>query len=114
MRQATLFDCESQTKSAPIARASDPVTSRIAEADTMPKLNGLQSCCLVVLGRAIRPRTANEIAAECVTRYGKLSESYRKRLHELVSLGRAVECGERPCEITGKLAMTFKAKEADR
>ena len=106
MNQLTLFDRPAQ-----IARKSDPITSHQSAAETEPQLNGLQSCCMIVLGRAISPRTANEIAAECVKRYGKMSESYRKRMHELVALGKAVECGERPCEITGKAAMTFKAKE---
>jgi hypothetical protein len=66
---------------------------------------------MIVLGRAVSPRTANEIAAECVRQYGKLAESYRKRLHELVEIGKAAECGDRACEVTGKSAMTFRAKE---
>jgi hypothetical protein len=106
MNQLTLFDRPAQ-----ICRKSDPITSHQSAAETEPQLNGLQSCCMIVLGRAISPRTANEIAAECVKRYGKMSESYRKRMHELVALGKAVECGERPCEVTGKSAMTFKAKD---
>jgi hypothetical protein len=106
MNQLTLFD-----RPANIARKSDPITSHQSAAETEPQLNGFQSCCVTVLGRAITPRTANEIAAECVKRYGKMSESYRKRMHELVALGKAVECGERPCEVTGKSAMTFRVKE---
>jgi len=106
MIQKTLFDRPAQ-----ICRKSDPITSHQSAAETEPQLNGLQSCCMIVLGRAISPRTANEIADECVKRYGKMSESYRKRMHELVALGKAFECGERACEITGKAAMTFKAKE---
>lgn len=96
---------------AKISRKSDPITSQQSAAETEPKLNGLQSCCMVVLGRAISPRTANEIAAECVRQFGKLAESYRKRLHELVEQGLAIEAGERACEVTGKNAMTFRAKE---
>lgn len=38
-------------------------------------------------------------------------ESYRKRLRKLVEIGKAVECGDCACEVTGKSAMTFKAKE---
>jgi hypothetical protein len=75
MNQLTLFDRPAQ-----IARKSDPITSHQSAAETEPQLNGLQSCCMIVLGRAISPRTANEIAAECVKRYGKMSESYRKRM----------------------------------
>jgi hypothetical protein len=66
---------------------------------------------MVVLGRALSPRTANEIATECVRQYGKMAESYRKRLHELVEIGKAEECGDRACEVTGKSAMTFRATE---
>jgi hypothetical protein len=106
MIQKTLFD-----RPANICRKSDPITSRQSAAETEPELNGMQTLCMIVLGRAISPRTANEIAAECVKRYGKMSESYRKRMHELVALGKAVECGERACEVTGKAAMTFRAKE---
>jgi hypothetical protein len=107
MNQLQLFD----KKPVKLSRRSDPITSQQSAADTEPKLNGLQSSCMWVLGRAIAPRTANEIAAECVRQYGKMAESYRKRLHELVELNKAEECGERRCEVTGKLAMTFRAKE---
>jgi hypothetical protein len=106
MIQQTLFD-----PPAKLSRRADPITSQQSAAETEPQLNGLQSCCMIVLGRALSPRTANEIAAECVKQYGKMAESYRKRLHELVTLGKAVECGERSCEITGKSATTFRVKE---
>ena len=106
MIQKTLFDTPAK-----LSRKSDPITSQQSAVETDPQLPGLQSCCMVVLGRAVAPRTANEIAAECVRQYGKLSESYRKRLHELVEDRQAIECGERRCEVTGKNAMTFKAKE---
>ena len=106
MTQLTLFDTPAN-----ISRRSDPITSQKSAAETEPQLTGLQSCCMVVLGRALSPRTANEIATECVRQYGKLAESYRKRLHELVEIGKAIECGDRACEITGKSAMTFRAKE---
>jgi hypothetical protein len=106
MTQLTLFDAPAN-----ISRRSDPITSQKSAAETEPQLTGLQSCCMVVLGRALLPRTANEIAAECVRQYGKLAESYRKRLHELVEVGKAIECGDRACEVTGKSAMTFRVKE---
>jgi hypothetical protein len=124
MNQLTLFDrpqhrtefadtCSTKGMKGevPLARRSDPPTSHKAATETEPQLSGLQSCCMIILGRALSPRTANEIAAECVRQYGKMAESYRKRLHELVGLGKAIECGERACEVTGKSAMTFKAKE---
>ena len=106
MSQLTLFDTPAK-----LSRKSDPITSQQSAAETEPQLTGLQSCCMVVLGRALSPRTANEIATECVRRYGKLAESYRKRLRELVEADQAVECGDRACEVTGKSAMTFCAKE---
>lgn len=106
LSQLTLFDSPAH-----ISRKSDPITSQISAADTEPRLNGLQSSCLWVLGRAVSPRTANEIAIECVRQYGKMAESYRKRVHELVEAGKAVECGERACEVTVKSAMTFRVKE---
>jgi hypothetical protein len=106
MSQLTLFDTPAN-----ISRKLDPITSQKSAAETEPQLTGLQSCCMVILGRALSPRTANEIATECVRQYGKLAESYRKRLHELVEVGKAIECGDRACEVTGKSAMTFMAKE---
>lgn len=106
MIQKTLFDTPAK-----LSRKSDPITSQQSAVETEPQLTGLQSCCMVVLGRAVAPRTANEIAAECVRIYGRIAESYRKRLHELVADGHAIECGDRQCEVTGKSAMTFKAKE---
>lgn len=106
MNQLTLFDAPAK-----LSRRADPITSQQSAAETEPKLNALQSACMIVLGRAVSPRTANEIAAECVKCYGKLAESYRKRLHELVTLDKAIECGERSCEITGKNATTFRVKE---
>ena len=106
MIQKTLFDAPAK-----LSRKSDPITSQQSAVETEPQLTGLQSCCMIVLGRAVSPRTANEIAAECVRQYGRLAESYRKRLHELVADRQAIECGERRCEVTGKSAMTFRVKE---
>ena len=106
MNQLTLFDTPAK-----LSRKSDPITSQKSAAETEPKLNGLQSCCMWILGRALSPRTANEIASECVRQYGKMAESYRKRMHELVDAGFVIECGERACEVTGKNAMTFRAKD---
>lgn len=106
MNQLLLFDAPAK-----LSRKSDPITSQKSAVETEPQLTGLQSSCMWVLGRAVSPRTANEIAVECVRIYGRIAESYRKRLHELVADGLAVECGDRQCEVTGKSAMTFKAKE---
>lgn len=105
MIQKTLFDAPAK-----LSRKSDPITSQQSAVETDPQLTGLQSCCMVVLGRAVSPRTANEIAAECVRQYGRLAESYRKRLHELVEDRQAIECGERKCEVTGKTATIYMVK----
>ena len=106
MNQLLLFDAPAK-----LSRKSDPITSQKSAVETEPQLTGLQSSCMWVLGRAVSARTANEIAVECVRIYGRIAESYRKRLHELVADGLAVECGDRQCEVTGKSAMTFKAKD---
>lgn len=62
----------------------------------------------LVMGRAKSPRTAQELAVECVRLFGGLAETYRKRAHELVEEQRAVECEVRRCGVTGKLATTFR------
>ena len=94
MRQPTLFDCEPQAKAAPIARASDPVTSHKAAA----KIDGANSItrmqCLEVLKEHGKPMTSNELAEACCQKYcedlryhavmyaRKLS-NYRKRADEI-------------------------------
>jgi hypothetical protein len=106
MNQLTLFD-----RPANICRKSDPITSHQSAAETELKLNITQSRMLGVM-TCVVPKTANEAARICNDRFGGgLCETYRKRCRELVERGLLIECGERACEVTGKAAMTFKAKE---
>jgi len=99
---------------AKLSRRSDPITSQKSAAETEPKLGPLHRsfmACLKLRGRA---STANEVAGLCVKLDGGMAESYRKRAGELASkkYGFKIEqAGERPCEVTGKSAMTFRVKE---
>lgn len=108
MNQLTLFD---DPISPPIARHSDPITSQQSAAETEFKLGTIKAAVLDILQMTPVAMTAQETALAAVKVHGGRSETYRKRCHELVSDGRAIECGFRRCEVTGKSAMTFKAKE---
>lgn len=103
MTQLTLFDTP-----AAIARRTDKQTSKLAAAETIEKLNGTQATVALILGRATQPRTANELASECVRLFGGMAETYRKRAHELFVAGRALECDARRCDVTGKIATTYR------
>jgi hypothetical protein len=93
MRQATLFD-EQETKAAPIARASDPVTSQRAAARIEKVVTAQHALVLAVLKRRGHPMTAKELAKACCEEYcshlvadpeayaDKLS-NYRKRSDEI-------------------------------
>ncbi len=93
MRQATLFD-EPETKAAPIARASDPVTSHEAAAKTEKVVTAQHAIVLGVLRRRGHPMTAKELAKACCEEFcshlandpeayaDKLS-NYRKRADEI-------------------------------
>ncbi len=109
MNYRTLFDCPEAT--APIARHSDPITSHQAAAEAQLKLKKHKAAVFGILQASGHPMTAQEAAAAVVVRLGGLAETYRKRCHELVNDGFASECGFRPCQITGKNAQTFKAKD---
>lgn len=106
MSQLLLFDAPAK-----LSRKSDPITSQKSAAETEPKLNGLQAKFLLVLKQFRRPMTANEVALMASEALGGMPESYRKRAGELVREKIIEECGERACEVTGKSAMTFKAKD---
>ena len=106
--QLTLFDTP-----APIARRTDKLTSQLAANETIETLNSTQATVALILGRATQPRTANELAAECVRLFGGMAETYRKRAHELYVAGRAVECDARRCGVTGKMATTYRRTISD-
>ncbi len=93
MRQATLFD-EPETKPAPIARASDPVTSHNAAARVQGVVTIRQMQCLEVLKEHGKPMTSNELAAACCEKfceelrydpqqYAKRLDNFRKRADEI-------------------------------
>ena len=106
MIQKTLFDTPAN-----LSRKSDPITSQKSAAETEPKLGKLQIACLDILEMTPTPMTANEIGWAASRVHSGSPESYRKRIHELLNSGSIEECGERRCEVTGKSARTFKAKE---
>ena len=112
MNYRTLFDTDEVTTTiAPITRASDPITSQQSAAEFQTKLKGAKAACMFILNHYTYPLTAREIANRCVQSSGGFESSYRARPSELVKNGLVEECGFRRCEITGKNAQTFRAKE---
>ena len=105
MIQKTLFD-QPQKR----ARSKDPDTSQEAAKAIDSKSGQLRTACLKILRGNCRAMTANEIAEEAVSSYGGDDQSYRKRMHELVRDGDAIESDKRPCTVTGKRAKTYKVK----
>jgi ATP-dependent RNA circularization protein (DNA/RNA ligase family) len=107
MSQLTLgFDAPAN-----ISRKSDPITSQKSAAETERRINTLQWFVLQAIRNALKPITANEAAHEAAKEYVANIETFRKRVRELVRLDLVVECEDRKCEVTGKSAMTFRAKE---
>ena len=107
MIEQTLFP----DASAKLSRKSDPITSQQSAVEFQKKLKGAKAVCMFILNHYTFPLTAREIASRCVQVSGGFESSYRARPSELVKDGLAEECGERKCEVTGKSAMTFRAKE---
>ena len=109
MNQLTLgFDTPAR-----ISRKSDPITSQKSAAETEANLGTLQSLMMSTIRHFGYPPTANEAAKECVAEFSGCVESYRKRAGELLRKGLVEQAGERKCEVTGKLAMTFRTKEQE-
>ena len=96
---------------AKLSRRSDPITSQKSDAEFQKKLRGAKARCVHVMNQYTYAMTAREIANVCVQMFGGFESSYRARPSELVTDGLFEECGERACKVTGKAAMTFKAKE---
>ncbi len=94
-----------------ISRKSDPITSQKSAVETELRINTLQSFVLQAIKDAPKPITANEAAREAAKQYVANIETFRKRVRELVRLDLVKECEDRKCEVTGKSAMTFRAKE---
>jgi hypothetical protein len=105
MNQRTLFD------NANLHRKSDPETSQMAAAELvdMGKLGKAQRVMLHYIGSFAFGRTAQESATHCALQHGGMTETYRKRVKELVKLGLIVECERRRCTVTGKVATTYRA-----
>lgn len=108
-QQRELFD-ESE-RPAKLSRKSDPITSQQSAVETDNALPRYQQELLAVLRALSEPVTAREAAQETSRRCSGMEDTYRKRMLDLVKQGLAYECGERQCRLTGKAAMTFRAKE---
>lgn len=98
----------------PLARRKDPATSRAA-AEEMTRQLGL--CHWLALQAAADlcrrggDATAQEIGRRAAELSTKPAETFRKRVHELVRLGRLFEFGERRCSTSGKMARTFRVNK---
>lgn len=108
-QQRELFD-ESE-RPAKLSRKSDPITSQQSAVETDNELPRYQQELWAVLRALSQPVTAREAAQETSRRCTGMEDTYRKRMLDLVKRGLAYECGERRCRLTGKAAMTFRAKE---
>jgi hypothetical protein len=94
-----------------ISRKSDPITSQKSAVETELRINTLQGFVLQAIKDASKPITANEAAHEAAKQYVANIETFRNRVRELVRMDLVNECSDRKCEVTGKSAMTFRAKE---
>jgi hypothetical protein len=104
-QQQTLFD------NASLHRKSDPETSQMAAAELVNtgKLGHAQYYMMCAFHR-YPGATAQEAALRCVEWHDGMTETYRKRVKELVKRGRIVEGERRRCTVTGKVATTYRAK----
>lgn len=108
MHQLGLFDAP------PLARSCDPLTSTTAAAEIAPQLVGCRLVALEAARYVVRQygdATANEIAVRAASMSCRPAETFRKRVHELVRLGRLIVAGERKCSTTGRMARTFRVKD---
>lgn len=90
----------------PLARTTDPATSQAAADYIAAKAATLRERMRKSHGETCR--TSREAAEWCVEKYGGEVESYRKRTHELVRLGRIVCVGSRQCRFTGRTVSVFE------
>ena len=114
MTQPNLFDCDGPPRLQDFkrpARATDPPTSHEAADDIEPKLGKLAER---MLHQFLQPRTANEAAELCVSKYPDNTnlESYRKRRGDLGKLIEKV-C-TKTCEVTGHKADAFVITQKGR
>lgn len=90
----------------PLARANDPATSQESAKHIATRSATLRERMCESHGES--HRTAREAAEWCVAKYGGEVESYRKRTHELVRLGRLVHVGSRKCRFTSRSASVYE------
>ena len=104
----TSFDCATGY-TPPLARSTDPATSRESASAIAPRLHRLHRLFVSVFDRAL---TAAEAAAICVERFGGIGDSYRKRAAECVRAKLLRVVGVRVCTVTGHSASVYERREA--
>lgn len=100
MTQLDLFD------NPQLSRRTDKATSHESADATRHKLGWYHECVLLVVGQS--SMTAREIARACSVRFGNDSETYRKRMAEMVREKLIEELPARTCSVTGKSATAYR------
>lgn len=89
-----------------LSRQTDPETSREAGERQRRNLNATQERVLSAVN-SINHMTAQEIAQRTADMFGGLTDTYRKRIHELVAMKKLERRGVRKCSITGNNATVY-------
>ena len=114
MNQPNLFDVGDRIVGVnKMMRRTDPIQSKIAAEQIVPKLNKVQSAFIQGLRMLPPSATAREVA-ELVKSTGGATceiETIRKRAGELEDMGLIKPSGVRACRVTGKLAEAFEVKK---
>lgn len=100
MIQMDLFD------NPQLSRRTDKPASHEAGESTRHKLSDTHQKVLWILN--CHSMTAREIARRCVVGFGGDSETYRKRMKEMVRDGLIEELPPRECSVTGKNATVYR------
>jgi hypothetical protein len=104
--QKTLFDTPTK-----LSRKSDKITSQASAAETEKELPRYQQELLAAIRSMMSVVSAREAGRRAVLMFGGMEDTYRKRILDLVRNGFVEEHGERRCEVSGKMATTYKLKE---
>lgn len=108
--QQTMFDFDAK----PLARSSDPETSKEAAREAAPNLGRCHRTVIAAMEITLTERddaTARELAktghtlSSCTIEH----ETLRKRVRELVVKGVFEEVGVRQCLVSGKKVTTFRS-----
>lgn len=99
---------ENGFESLPLFRSTDPATSSRAAIDAAESIGRCATLMLCEFQRAAKALTANEAAARCVSQYGGLAETFRKRAGELERKKKIRSTGERICGVTGRSAQVYR------